>query len=201
MGEKQEERFGELCEIALKEGAKIAKAIPTSKVVIDERVRLKCEVPRCSAYNQYLTCPPRTMSIETFSRRLLLYKWSLLVQVKAHLNSSNKAVGRIGSSVIENAQGLHRPFRLKLLSVVEAVEADAFKKGMRFATGLTGGSCVLCEKCVEDKSADACRFPFRARPAMEGVGVDVFQTTQNAGLAIHLSSSDTVMWTGLILLE
>lgn len=201
MGEKEEERFGELCEIALKEGAKIAKVIPASKVVVDERVRLKCEVPRCSAYNQYFTCPPRTMSIETFSRRLSLYKWCLLVQVEADVDSSNKAKGRIDSSVIENAQRLHRPFRLKLLSVVEAVEAAAFKKGMRFATGLTGGSCVLCEKCVEDKSLDACRFPFRARPAMEGVGIDVFQTTQNAGLAIHLSSSKDVIWTGLILLE
>jgi predicted metal-binding protein len=201
MGEKEKEHFGELCEIALKEGAKVAKLIPASRVILDERVLLKCEVPRCSGYNQFLTCPPRTMSIETFSRCLSLYKWCLLVQVEADLDSSDKAEGRIDSSVIENAQGLHRPFRLKLLSVVEAVEAAAFKKGMRFATGLTGGSCVLCEKCVDDKSSGACRFPFRARPAMEGVGVDVFQTARNAGLPIHLSSSKNVMWTGLILLE
>jgi len=36
---------------------------------------------------------------------------------------------------------------------------------------------------------------------MEGVGIDVVQTAENAGLPIHLSSSKKVLWTGLVLLE
>ena len=95
---------------------------------------------------------------------------------------------------------IHRPYKLKLLEVVETVEAAAFKKGMRFATGFVGGSCPLCERCVEDKISDACRYPFRARPAMEAVGIDVFKTTENAALPIQLSSSSNVVWTGLVLL-
>jgi predicted metal-binding protein len=161
MSQTEEQRFAELLEVALQEGAKVARLIPTSMVVIDERVRLKCEIPRCSGFGQYLTCPPHTMSLERFSRILSLYKWCMLVQV----------------------------------------EAAAFKSGLRFATGLTGGCCILCEKCVAINTSEACRFPFRARPAMEGVGIDVYQTTQNAGLAIHLSSSKNVLWTGMILLE
>lgn len=201
MGEREEERFADLLETALKEGVKAAKVIHTSMVAIDERVRLKCEIPRCSGFNQYLTCPPNAMSVERFSKILSLYKWCLLVQVEANVDSSNKREGRIDSSVVEDYQRLHRPYKLKLLSIIEAVEAAAFKKGLSFATGLTGGCCVLCEQCVENKATDACRFPFRARPAMEGVGINVFQTAQNAGLAVHLSSEKNVLWTGLILLE
>ena len=96
---------------------------------------------------------------------------------------------------------LHRPFKLKLLEVVEAVESVAFKKGMRFAAGLVGRSCALWERCVEDKFLEACRHPSRARPPKEAFGIDVVKTAQNAGLPIHLSSSKNVVWTGLILLD
>ncbi|MCX5908829.1 MAG: DUF2284 domain-containing protein, partial [Deltaproteobacteria bacterium] len=117
------------------------------------------------------------------------------------INSLDKAEGGIDATVHRKNRNFHRPFRLRLLKVVEAVEAAAFKKGLRFAAGLVGGSCVLCESCVDNKSSDACRNPFRARPPMEGVGIDVVQTAQNAGLPIHLSSAENVCWTGLILLD
>jgi predicted metal-binding protein len=201
MGKWEDECFDELVELALKEGAKAAKVIPTSIVAVDERVRLKCEIPRCSGLNRYLTCPPNTMSVKKFSKILSLYKWCLLVQVEAPIDSSKKGEGRIDISVLEDYQMLHKPYKLKLLSIIEAIEGAAFKKGLRFASGLTGGCCVLCDQCVKDKSTEMCRFPFRARPAMEGVGIDVFQTAEDAGLPIHLSSSKNVLWSGLILLD
>jgi len=202
MVEWGDERFDDLLEIALKQGAKIAKVIPSSIVVVDERVRLKCEIPKCSGFNRYLTCPPNTMSVESFSRILSRYKWCILIQVETDLDSSDKKEeGGINKSTLEDYQRLHKPYKLKLLSIIEAVERAAFKKGLRFATGLTGGCCVLCDQCVEDKTSDACRVPFRARPAMEGLGIDVFQTAQNAGLSIHLSSSKNVLWTGMVLLD
>jgi predicted metal-binding protein len=195
-------RFSEFNEVALKAGATAARIIPSQKVVIDERVRLKCEVPKCAGYGQYLTCPPYVMSVDTFSRILSDYKWALLVQVEAkHIDSTDKGKGRINQAILKENRQLHRTFKLKLLEVVEAVESAAFKKGMRFAAGLVGGSCVLCERCVDDKSSDACRHPFRARPPMEAVGIDVIKTAQNAGLPIHLSSSKNVLWTGLVLMD
>ena len=201
MKQGEAEHFSELIDVAVEAGATTAKIVPSHKVVTDERVRLKCEVPRCSGYGQYLTCPPHVMPVEDFSRILSLYEWCLLVQVEAtDINSGDKSPGRIDRTVLGENEALHRPYKLKLLEVVERVEAAAFKKGMRFATGLVGGSCVLCERCVEDKFSGACRYPFRARPAMEGVGIDVFKTARNAGLPIHLSSSNNVLWTGLVLL-
>jgi predicted metal-binding protein len=195
-------RFSELIEIALRAGATAARIIPSDRVVIDERVRLKCEVPRCAGYGRFLTCPPQVMSVDTFSRIRSGYKWGLLVQVEAKdIDSTDKGKGRINQAILKDNQKLHRPFKLKLLEIVEAVESAAFKKGMRFATGLVGGSCVLCERCVSDQSSRACRHPFRARPPMEAVGIDVVKTAKNAGLPIHLSSSKNVVWTGLVLLD
>ena len=195
-------RFSESVEVALRAGATAARIIPSKQVVIDERVRLKCEVPRCAGYGQYLTCPPYVMSVETFSKIRSSYKWGLLVQVEAKdIDSTDKDKGRINRTILKENRKLHRSFKLKLLEIVEAIESAAFKKGMRFATGLVGGSCALCERCVDDKSSQVCRHPFRARPPMEAVGIDVVKTAQNAGLPIHLSSSKNVVWTGLILLD
>jgi predicted metal-binding protein len=195
------EHLGEFIDIACNAGATAAKIVPSHMVVVDERVRLKCEVPRCSGYNQYLTCPPHVMAVGSFLKILSRYEWCLLVQVEAKdIDSTDKGTGRIDQTVLREIRDVHRDYKLKLLNVVETVEAAAFKKGMRFATGLVGGSCALCERCIENKFSDACRHPFRARPAMEGVGIDVFRTAQNADLPIHLSSSNNVRWTGMVLL-
>jgi len=202
MERKREEGFCQLVQMALSEGAKTAKIISARMVVVDERVRLKCEVPRCAKFNQYLTCPPYVMDVATFSRVLSQYEWCLLVQVEAeNLDSTDKCSGRIAGSVLRENLRRHHPYQLKLLNIIERMEEAAFKKGMRFAAGFTGGECVLCERCVDNKMSDPCRHPFQARPAMEGVGIDVVCTAENAGLPIHLSSSENVLWTGLVLLE
>jgi predicted metal-binding protein len=198
----REERYCRLVQLALRGGAKAARIIPARMVVVDERVRLKCEVPRCAKYNQYLTCPPHVMDVATFSRILSRYDWCLLIQVEAEeIDSMDKGSGRIAESILRANIARHHPYQLKLLHLIEEVEAAAFKNGMRFAAGFTGGECILCERCVDDKRSEPCRHPFRARPAMEAVGIDVIKTAQNAGLPVHLSSSENVLWTGLILLE
>ena len=202
MEREREESFRQLVQMALSDGAKAAKIISARMVVVDERVRLKCEVPRCAKFNQYLTCPPYVMDVATFARVLSQYEWCLLVQVEAeNLDSTDKCSGRIAGSVLRENLRRHHPYQLKLLNIIERMEAAAFKKGMRFAAGFTGGECVLCERCVDNKMSDPCRHPFQARPAMEGVGIDVVRTAENAGLPIHLSSSENVLWTGLVLLE
>ena len=195
-------RFSRLVEVAIKAGATNAGIIPAKQVVVDQRVRLKCEVPRCAGYGQFLTCPPHVMPVETFKKVLSDYKWGLLVKVEANgIDSTDKGKGRINPTILKKYKDLHRPFKLKLLRIVETVESAAFKQGMRFASGFVGGSCILCKRCVDDKSSQPCRHPFRARPPMEAVGIDVIRTASNAGLPITLSSSSNVLWTGLVLLE
>jgi predicted metal-binding protein len=50
--------INQLRDEAIQLGATMAKIIPVSSIVIDERVRLKCLVPLCDKYNQNLMCPP-----------------------------------------------------------------------------------------------------------------------------------------------
>jgi predicted metal-binding protein len=195
-------KFPGLVEVALQAGATGARIIPAGEVAVDERVRLKCLVPRCAGYGQFLTCPPHVMSVDAFTKVLSGYKWGLLVQVEAKgIDSADKGKGRIDRDFLKKMKKPHDLYKRKLLEVVETVESAAFKEGMCFAAGFVGGSCVLCGRCVRDKSSDACRHPFRARPAMEAVGIDVVRTARNAGLPIHLSSSKNVLWTGLVLLD
>jgi len=53
------EKFDFLKTLALKLGAVDAKIIPAHKVVVEDRVLLKCKVG-CSKYGKTLACPPFT---------------------------------------------------------------------------------------------------------------------------------------------
>jgi hypothetical protein len=48
MKQIEPKRYSEFIKIALKAGATAARIIPARQVVIDVRVRFKCEVPRCA---------------------------------------------------------------------------------------------------------------------------------------------------------
>jgi len=63
---------------------------------------------------------------------------------------------------------------------VNEVETQALTLGFHYALGLIGGDCMLCHKCAG--VGNACRRPFQARPAMEGVGIDVVGRPRTRGL-------------------
>ena len=60
----------ELIQKALDEGATRAVPISAEDVVVDLRVRLKCQVPRCRSYGENLTCPPNCLTVEEFKEFL-----------------------------------------------------------------------------------------------------------------------------------
>jgi len=192
----------DLAREALKRGASAAKIVSARRVAVDARARLKCLVPICSGYGRNLMCPPNVISVEDFKNILKLYKHALILQVEADFDSMDKSKGHLTRDLcesIENRTGTIR-FQLKLHELVSQMEALAFKKGLRFAAGLTGGECVLCAEC-KGVNTGQCAHPFSARPSMEALGIDVIKTCQNAGLSVSLSSSEKVRWTGLVLLD
>jgi predicted metal-binding protein len=188
---------------ALKRGATSAKIISAGKVVVDRRARLKCLVPICPSYGRHLMCPPNIMSVQEFEQILGLYEHALIVQVQTDFDSRDKSTRRLTKELcqrLENTTGTLR-WQRKLHSLVNDLEASAFKRGFRFAAGFIGGECVLCDECNALLRDRQCAHPFLARPSMEAVGIDVVKTCENAGLSVHLSSKDKVRWTGLILLD
>jgi len=169
-----------------KQGASRGKVIGIKDIVVDERVRLKCQIPLCDSYNRNLMCPPRLPTAALFRNALVKFSRAILIQVSADIDQPGDAF-------------LHAK---KLHELVNRGEKEAFEAGFRFAAGLIGGCCRLCEICVAADPRTAgtpCRFPFKARPSMEAMGIDVIATTESAGWSSVFPVTHHVTWTGLIL--
>jgi len=142
------------------------------------------------------------MPVEEFKEILNCYESALLLQIEAGVDSRDKSVKHMDDDIckkIESETG-SRECQLKLLLLVNAMEAIAFKMGFYFAAGLSGGECCLCSECVTPQSGKPCQHPFEARPSMEAMGIDVIRTCEKAEMRVFLSSKNSVRWTGLVLL-
>jgi len=172
------------------QGASSVILINSADIIIDERVRLKCQVPVCDSYNKNLMCPPHVPSVAEFRETLKKYKKAILLQVSSEL--SEKSAKAPTEEVFLPARKLHE--------LVNLGEKEAFTVGFRFAAGFIGGCCRLCDECVAMHGGIQCRVPFKARPSMEAMGIDVIATTEKAGLPVSFPIGDSVTWTGLILI-
>jgi predicted metal-binding protein len=196
-----------LCELAKKSGATKATSFDARKVVVDERVRLKCQVPVCDDYGRNLMCPPNTMSIQEFKEALAKYSHAILIQLEAPMPAEIKKEIRIADNVAAvyksdkfqvSYKKYFTPAKLKLHRIVNKVESQAFALGHRFAVAFIAGSCRLCAECAVI-SSEPCRHPFLSRPSMEAMGIDALKTAENAGLPFHIPLKDKIVWNGLVL--
>ncbi len=194
-----------LCENALSYGASAAVSMNARDIVLDPRVRLKCMVPQCANYGRNLMCPPNVMDMGAFSAVLGLYTDAILVQcpipidadfMKAFEGSSIEDIYDSGEYHERMARS-ERQFQ----DLLCRLESDALGLGYRFAAALTGGPCRLCDECVGQGSGERCRHPFRSRPSMEAMGIDVYQTARNAGLPFDIPAKDRPVWNGVVLLD
>jgi len=197
-----------LCKLAKESGATNATSLKAESVVVDERTRLKCCVPLCDDYGLNLMCPPNVMSIREFRKVLAKYNWTILIQIEGPIPAEMKEEIQSAEDVaalyksdrfLDSYKKSFTPIKLKLHRIVPKIEAKAFALGYRFATGFIAGSCKLCTECVATNSDEPCRYPFRARPSMEAVGIDVFKTAGSAGLPFDMPPKDKTVWNGLVL--
>jgi predicted metal-binding protein len=205
-----EKDLEDLCKRARELGATDAASFSAVDVIVDDRVRLKCQVPVCDDYGLNLMCPPNVMRIQEFREMLAKYEWAILIQIQASIpDSMVKEIRQAGdvAALYKNAKFMDSyrksfdPVKLQLHRIVHRVEALAFSLGYRFATGFIGGSCKLCPECVgSSNSQEPCRQPFRARPPMEAVGIDVSKTAENAGLPFDIPPKEKTVWNGLVLI-
>jgi len=154
----------EYCLQAVEKGATHAKQIEPSSVVTAPWVRLKCQFG-CPGYNKSHCCPPYTTTHE---------------QTRAILDSYHRAI-------LFHIEVPHRPEKEKhyrrFFDMLVDLEGEIFKDGYYKAFVFLSGPCRICKKCarLEEKP---CNFLSRARPSMEGSGIDVFQTARNHGFII-----------------
>jgi predicted metal-binding protein len=205
------------CKIALDKGAKKAVPIQASDIVIDERVSMKCLVPICSFYGRNLLCPPNLITVENFKRIANLYSTAVLIQIPS---SSRPAPPEVASAVslddawemIDQTNTVNdkksistidyfnelKASQEKLYDIINSIESASLKTGYRFSIGFAAGGCLLCEKCVGPNSGEPCHHPFKARPSMEAMGIDVIGTAENAGIKIDFSNTQSPNWFGLV---
>jgi predicted metal-binding protein len=185
------EKFEFLTKMALKMGAVDAKIITTDKIVVEDRIVLKCKVG-CPNYGKTLTCPPYTPTAEEFRKIVSEYRYALFMKFKSRAKADSELAKHLSKAETDPAipqdikdklqefWAAWKEDKLKMLSAVLDLEKAAMSKGYPLAVGLVSGYCQLCEKCTLDRAS--CVYPTKARYSEEAVGVNVQATAKNAGI-------------------
>ncbi len=193
MSENGSEKFQFLIKLALENGATDAKIIPTSKVVVEDRVVLKCKVG-CNHYGKTLACPPFTPSAEEFRKIVSEYSYAMFMKYKSTAEASPEVLAKlmvaetdttVSKEIKEKAAKFWQDWKddkRKMLESVVGLEKAAMNKGYSLAISFISGHCQLCEKCNTETSI--CRNPNLARWSEDAVGVNVKKTAANAGISV-----------------
>ncbi len=172
--------LGSLRQKALDLGASGAEIIQAAQVVVDERVRLKCLIPRCLRAGETPNCPPNAPDLDLVRKAFARYTHAILLKTNVEPIKDYSPKSGKDSSGVDKTLLFHQ----KSAKIVSEIERLAYKQGYYLAMGLGGGSCkdYLCQGLVcQFKDSGRCRFPLRSRPAMEALGIDVFDLISKVG--------------------
>jgi predicted metal-binding protein len=171
------------CSLGIKAGATHAKQIHPSSVVTAPWVRLKCQFG-CPGYARGLCCQPHTPTPDQTRSILDCYKRAILFHIEIKGTESREKSNQ------------------KYLDKLVELEGEMFKDQYYKAFLFLAGPCRQCEKCgaLEGKPCASAR---KARPSMEGCGIDVYQTARNNGFTIQTLSqrTDTNNWYCLMMVD
>ena len=175
--------------LALELGASDAAIVRAGDVVVDERVRLKCLVPRCLRAGETPNCPPNAPDLDLIRKALSRFSWAILLKCD---------VGPIadyapGSGKTREEKRRVLSFHRQSGEVVYELERQAYKDGYHLAMGFGGGSCkdYLCQGMIcQFLDSGRCRFPHRSRPAMEAMGIDVISLINKVGWQAYALTGD-----------
>jgi len=170
------------CRRAVQFGADAATALEAGDVVAAEWVRAKC-LFGCDEPGVRKTCPPNLPPVAVTQKLLSEYRKGVLLEVGPIVGEKNSD-----------------PESRRLNDAALALERDLFLAGHHKAWMMGAGPCDLCPSCATGKQ---CPTPERARPSMEGCGVDVFTTVRNAGRTIDVvrDEDDEYRFFALVLVD
>ncbi len=155
---------------ALEMGASQAVVIPVQDIIVDERVIMKCRIPRCFGYGTGAHCPPHAMKPAELQELLKKYHHAVffLMQVPPEVIVRDRA------TIKERVAAFQQIYK-----IISELESMAFYDGHYLAFGFGAGSCRHTF-CAQQENCQAlegkrCRFSLLARPSMEAVGMDVYK--------------------------
>ena len=204
------EKFQFLVKLALENGAADAKIIPANKVVVEDRVVLKCKLG-CTHYGKTLACPPYTPSAEEFRKIVSEYSYVLFMKFKSKAEADPEVLKKlmvaetdptVPKEVKEKAAKFWADWKddkRKMLQAVVDLEKAAMSKGYSLAIAFVSGHCQLCEKC--NTETRICVHPNLARWSEDAVGVNVRKTANNAGIQVSFPFAKNPESFALILID
>jgi predicted metal-binding protein len=170
---------------ALELGASCAAIVKVHEIPVDERIVLKCQIPRCFGYGTCAHCPPNTMKPAELRDILKGYQWAVffISDIPPEVIVRDKATIREREAAYQ-----------KIFNIVNEIESMAFYDGHYLAFGFAAGSCrhTFCSQqdSCQAMEGKRCRISLRSRPSMEAVGIDVYKMVASLGWDIYPIGSD-----------
>ncbi len=167
-------------EKAIEWGASRSIIVKAEEIPVDERITLKCQIPRCFGYGASAHCPPHTLAPEKLREILKKYHRAVffIKDVPPDVIVRNKATIKERIKAYQN-----------IFKIVSEVESMAFYDGHYLAFGFAAGSCrhTFCaqEDTCQAMEGKRCKFSILSRPSMEAVGIDVYKMVASAGWDIY----------------
>jgi predicted metal-binding protein len=165
---------------ALALGAPQAAIVKARDIIVDERVVLKCQIPRCFGYGTCANCPPHTMKPGELRHLLEGYGWAVFFV----LDVPSDIIVRDRATLKEREAAYQ-----KIFAIVNDIESMAFYDGHYLAFGFAAGSCrhTFCsaQESCQALEGKRCRISLRSRPSMEAVGIDVYKMAAQSGWDIY----------------
>ncbi len=172
-------------EKALELGASKAAILDVNEIPVEERVTLKCQIPRCFGYGTSAHCPPNTLKPDELREILKEYRLALFFIKDVPSN----VIVRDKATIKERVNAYREVF-----DIVNKIESMAFYDGNYLSFGFAAGSCrhTYCglEKSCRVMDGERCRYSLKARPSMEAVGINVYKMTTAQGWDIYPIGSD-----------
>ena len=173
-----------LIQTALDCGASKAAILHGADIVCSESFRDICRGNQCGCYGKCWVCPPEIGEIESCMARIKAYPRGLLYQTVGTLEDSFDIEGMMASG----------KYHAQVSSSLQQLLPELLTKPFLH---LGCGGCHLCHRCAKRDDLP-CRHPELALPAMEGYGIDVYNTTRATPLK-YINGTNTVTYFGLVL--
>ncbi|MDI6886465.1 MAG: DUF2284 domain-containing protein [archaeon] len=178
------------------------RLIPAKEIEVADWARWKCEYG-CRAYGKHLTCPPYTPGLEETRKLIRCYEKALIARfedVQPNLKVPPEHIHHFLWDAI-----------LKMHDTMFGLERHAFLSGYYQAFAMGALPCSYCDDCLPERtgfvldqaSKRFCEHQDKARPSMEGCGIDVFKTVRKVGykLEVRTSPYEKLTFFGLLLIE
>ena len=186
--------FEALRQLALDLGANDSVIIPTSEVIVDPRVRLKCIIPKCYISGNCNHCPPHGYSIQEVRDMVSSYERGVFyrLKVKSSIIAAKNIADSISSGVMDdagNAFNLGGNYIL-VSTITKLLQKRAMEMGLNSTRGFAAGDCrdIFCHLqpiCQELMTKRGCRNSDFSSPSMESCGMDVFTMAARVGWDVY----------------